>query len=103
MLERLLPLIPPSKIQHGKSSSFENEQEGKRKKKKKKKPAGHRDTCLAAAVGGASHLQRASERQMCRSSRQLGLCLSWWEQEGTMVRRRRSAHAWSGHEQNSSG
>lgn len=65
---------------------------------------GQTSTSQSHLIGSmSSHLQRASDRQVCLSSRQLGLCLSWWEQEGTMVRRRRSAHAWSGQEQKSRG
>lgn len=52
---------------------------------------------------GEYYLQRGSERQVLRSSRQLGRVLSSKEQDGTMVCRRRSAHAVSRQAQKSSG
>lgn len=59
--------------------------------------------CLCVCLSGFVYLQSASERQVRRSSRQEGLCFSWWEQAGTMVCLRLSAQAWSGHEQNNRG
>lgn len=58
---------------------------------------------LGLYVSISPYLQSASDRQILRSSRQFGFAFSSKEQVGTMVWRRRSAHALSLHEQKSSG